>query len=194
MAMPQTLPSLDARTIPASAREWQIDPTHSSVTFGVRHMMVATVRGEFQKVSGAVLWDPSRPDATKIEASLDVASINTREPARDAHLRSADFFDVERHPTIEFRSRGVGRRKDGVIEVIGDLTIRGTTRVIALEVEGPTEEHPDSDGNVRMGASASTRIKRSDFGMTWNTVLETGGVLVGDEIKIQIDVELVRSK
>lgn len=194
METTQTLPSHDRRTPPASLHEWTIDPSHTSVTFGVRHMMVATVRGEFQKVSGAVLWDPSRPDATSIEASIDVASISTREPARDAHLRSADFFDVERHPTIEFRSRGVGRRKDGVIEVIGDLTIRGTTRVIALEIEGPTEEHPDSEGNVRLGASASTRIKRSDFGITWNTVLETGGVLVGDEIKIQIDVELVRSK
>jgi polyisoprenoid-binding protein YceI len=178
----------------ATATKWTIDPAHTSVTFGVRHMMVSTVRGEFQKITGNVTWDPARPDATTIEASIDVASINTREPQRDAHLRSADFFDVEKYPTIEFRSRGVGRGKNGTIELVGDLTIRDTKRVVALEVEGPTPEYKNPWGQTVIGASAKTSIKRSDFGMTWNTVLEAGGLLVGDEINIQLDVQLRREQ
>lgn len=176
------------------ATKWTIDPAHTSVTFGVRHMMVSTVRGEFQKVSGSVTYDPKRPEATVIQATIDVASINTREPKRDDHLRSADFFDVEKFPTIEFRSRGATRRKDGGLEVAGELTIHGVTHVVALEIDEPTSEYADPWGFVRMGASAKTKIKRSDFGMTWNSVLEAGGVLVGDEISLQLDVELQRTK
>jgi polyisoprenoid-binding protein YceI len=173
-----------------SATRWSIDPAHTSVTFGVRHMMVSTVRGEFQNVTGNVVWDPSHPEATQIDASIDVTSVNTREPKRDAHLRSADFFDAEKYPAMTFRSRGVGRRKDGVIELVGELTIKDTTRVVVLEVDGPTPEHKDPWGGTRLGASARTVIKRSDFGMRWNVALEAGGMLVGDEIKIQLDVEL----
>ncbi len=178
----------------AAGTKWTIDPTHTSVTFGVRHMMVSTVRGEFQKVAGSVTWDPSRPEATQIEATLDVASINTREAQRDAHLRSADFFDAEKHPTIEFRSRGVKKKGDGELEVVGDLTIRGTTREVTLDVEGPTPEFKNPWGQTVIGASATTKIKRSDFGMTWNTALEAGGFLVGDEIKIQLDLQLRREQ
>lgn len=175
-----------------AAATWTIDPAHTSVTFGVRHMMVSTVRGEFQKIAGTVTWDPTRPDAAQIEATLDVASINTREAQRDAHLRSADFFDAEKYPTIQFRSRGINRKQDGTLEVVGDLTIRETTRVVTLDVEGPTPEFKNPWGQTVVGASARTKIKRSDFGMTWNTVLEAGGVLVGDEINIQLDVQLRR--
>jgi len=174
----------------AAGARWTIDPAHTSVTFGVRHMMVSTVRGEFQKISGTVTWDPARPDATQIEATLDVASINTREAQRDAHLRSADFFDAEKYPTIQFRSKTLSRKQDGTLEIVGDLTIRETTRVVVLEVEGPTPEYKNPWGQTVIGASARTKIKRSDFGMTWNTVLEAGGVLVGDDINIQLDVEL----
>lgn len=174
--------------------KWSIDPAHTSVTFGVRHMMVSTVRGEFQKVTGTVTWDPAQPEATTIEASLDVASINTREAQRDAHLKSADFLDVEKYPTIEFRSRGVGRALAGGVEIVGELTIHGTTRVITLQVEGPTPAYKNPWGQTVMGASAKTTIKRSDFGMTWNTVLEAGGLLVGDDISIQLDVELRREQ
>ncbi|OJY26750.1 MAG: polyisoprenoid-binding protein [Myxococcales bacterium 68-20] len=177
-----------------AATKWSIDPAHTSVTFGVRHMMVSTVRGEFQKVTGTVTWDPAQPEATTIEASLDVASINTREAQRDAHLKSADFLDVEKYPTIEFRSRGVGRSMAGGVEIVGELTIHGTTRVITLQVEGPTAEYKNPWGQTVMGASAKTTIKRSDFGMTWNTVLEAGGLLVGDDISIQLDVELRREQ
>ncbi len=182
------------RQTTATATKWTIDPSHTSVTFGVRHMMVSTVRGEFQNVSGTVTWDPNRPDATQIEATLDVASINTREAQRDAHLRSPDFLDVEKFPKITFRSRGVGRSKDGSLEVVGDLTIRDTTRVVALDVEGPTPPLVNPWGQTVIGASAKTVIKRSDFGMTWNTVLEAGGLLVGDEISIQLDIELRREQ
>lgn len=178
----------------ATGTKWSIDPAHTSVTFGVRHMMVSTVRGEFQKVTGTVTWDPAQPDATTIEASLDVASINTREAQRDAHLKSADFLDVEKYPTIEFRSRGIGRSMAGGVEIVGELTIHGTTRVITLQVEGPTPEYKNPWGQTVMGASAKTTIKRSEFGMTWNTVLEAGGLLVGDDISIQLDVELRREQ
>ncbi len=178
---------------PSGVTKWSIDPAHTSVTFGVRHMMVSTVRGEFQKITGSVIWNPADPTATRIEASIDVASVNTREPQRDTHLKSADFFDVEKFPTIEFRSTGVSRGKDG-LAVVGDLTIHGVTHSVTLAVEGPTPEHKNPWGQTVIGASATTKIKRSDFGMTWNNVLETGGILVGDEISIQLDVELRREQ
>ncbi len=170
---------------------WKLDPSHSSATFSVRHLMITNVRGEFQSVAGSVTYDPARPEALAITASIDVASINTREPKRDEHLRSADFFDVANHPTLEFVSKKA-RRGDRGLEIVGDLTIRGTTREVVLAVTGPTPEQKDPWGNTRIGAEATTSIKRSDFGMTWNAVLEAGGVTVGDEIKIHIDVSLVK--
>ncbi|MBX3210210.1 MAG: YceI family protein [Labilithrix sp.] len=190
----ETTQATERQTAATGATKWTIDPAHTSVTFGVRHMMVSTVRGEFQKITGNVTWDPSKPEASTVEATIDVASINTREAQRDTHLKSADFLDVEKHPTIEFRSRGITRKKDGAIEIVGDLTIRGTTRVVALDVEGPTPEHKNPWGQTVIGASAKTTIKRSEFEMTWNTVLEAGGLLVGDDVNIQLDVELRREQ
>jgi polyisoprenoid-binding protein YceI len=178
----------------AQPSEWTIDASHSHVGFTVRHLMIANVRGELQKLEGTVAWDPARPDATRIDVEIDVASINTRDEKRDAHLRSADFFDADNHPKMTYRSRGVGQRRDGKIEIVGDLTIRGTTRVVVLDVEGPTPEKSDPWGNVRIATSAKAAIKRSEFGMTWNSTLETGGVLVGDEINIEIELELVKKK
>ena len=179
----------------AQSHEWTIDASHSHVGFSVRHLMIANVRGEFTKLSGSATWDPARPELTKIDVQIDVASINTREEKRDAHLRSADFFDVESFPTITYRSRGAGVHKgDGHLEVVGDLTIHGVTRVVVLDVEGPTPEQKDPWGNTRIAATARASIKRSEFGMTWNSALETGGVLVGDDIKIEIEIELQKSK
>jgi polyisoprenoid-binding protein YceI len=185
-------PETTAQTKPATtgATRWTIDPSHTSITFGVRHMMVSTVRGEFQKVTGAVTYDPARPEAAVIEASVEAASINTRDAQRDTHLRNADFFDVEKFPTLEFRSKRLGRGKDGQLQIEGELTIHGVTRAVTLEVEGPTPEHKNPWGQTVIGASATTAIKRSDYGMTWNNVLEAGGLLVGDEVRIQLDVEL----
>jgi polyisoprenoid-binding protein YceI len=189
----QTQSSTTEGTTPARSTTWTIDGSHSHATFSVRHLMISNVRGEFQKVSGSVTFDPAKLEATKVNAEIDVSSISTREPQRDAHLRSADFFDVEKHPTITFASTSV-RSADRGLELVGDLTIRGTTKQVVLLLDGPTPEQTDPWGNVRVGASASTKIKRSDFAMTWNTVLEAGGVVVGDEITINIDVELIRQK
>jgi polyisoprenoid-binding protein YceI len=178
---------------PTAAKEttWKLDASHSLASFVVRHMMVSNVRGEFQKLSGSVTGDLSRPETLRIEATIDVGSINTREPQRDTHLRSADFFDVENHPSLTFVSKSV-RRKGGGLEVKGDLAIRGTTREVTLEVEGPTAEHKDPWGGIRIGASARTKIKRSDYGMTWNALLEAGGFVVGDDVKIELEIELVK--
>ena len=180
------------QTTPASQiARWVVDASHTTVGFSVRHMMITNVRGEFGKVTGEVLFDPSRPEASKVSATVDVASINTREEKRDAHLRSADFFDVESHPQMSFESRSVRRSGDGY-EVVGDLTIRGTTREVKLQVEDVTAEHTDPWGQRRIGASAKAKIRRSEFGMTWNAALEAGGMLVGDEVTILLDVSLVK--
>jgi polyisoprenoid-binding protein YceI len=177
----------------STAAKYTLDASHSSATFSVRHLMISNVRGEFQKLSGSAVYDPSKPAATRLEATIEVASINTREPQRDAHLKGADFFDVEKYPNITFVSRRA-TPKDGGLEIVGDLTIRGTTREVTLEVADITPEHKDPWGNLRIGATASTKIKRSDFGMTWNAALEAGGVVVGDEVKIHLEVELVKDK
>ena len=170
---------------------WAIDPSHTSVTFRVRHMMITNVRGEFGQLDGEVRFDPRRPGQASVKVEVDVASINTREDKRDAHLRSADFFDADNHPKMTFESKSVAKKGDGY-EITGDLTIRGTTREIVLKVDDVTAEHTDPWGGRRIGASASAKIKRSDFGMTWNTALEAGGVLVGDEVTIGVDVSLVK--
>lgn len=172
---------------------YQIDPTHSSAHFSVRHMMISNVRGELRGISGTVVYDPANPANSKIEATIDASSINTGDAQRDVHLKSADFLDVEHFPTLMFRSTSI-TPIDGGWSVKGDLAIRGVTREIALDLEGPTPEGTDPWGNQRIGASATTKLNRKDFGLTWNTALETGGVLVGDEVKITVDVENIRIK
>lgn len=168
---------------------WNIDPSHSNAQFSVRHLMIANVKGEFTKVTGRVSFDPNQPESLSAEAAIDVSTINTREPDRDKHLKSADFFDVAHFPTLTFKSKRAEKSPDG-LKLTGDLTIRGATREVTLEVEGPTPPVQDPWGFTRVGASATARINRKDFGLTWNQALETGGVLVGDEIKITVDVEL----
>jgi polyisoprenoid-binding protein YceI len=172
---------------------YQIDTAHSGAQFTVRHMMITNVRGGFRKVSGTVVYDAENPSASTIEADIDAASISTNEDQRDAHLRSADFLDVEKFPTITFRSTSVQPDGDGAFRVAGDLTIHGVTRPVTLAVEGLTPETKDPWGNLRSGASATTKIKRSDFGLTWNAALETGGLVVGDELKIELDLSLVKA-
>ena len=176
---------------PQKSPKWALDPSHTSVTFKVRHMMITNVRGEFQTVTGDATFDPKRPEDARLSVRVDVASINTREPKRDEHLRSADFFDAENHPEMTFVSKAVRRTGDG-LAIVGDLTIRGTTRELVLDVEELTPEHTDPWRARRIGASASGKIRRSDFGMTWNAALEAGGVLVGDEVSIHVDASLVR--
>jgi polyisoprenoid-binding protein YceI len=171
---------------------WNLDASHSSLAFSVRHMMITNVRGEFQKISGTVLFDSKNPSSAKIDVSIDAGSINTREEKRDGHLKSADFFDVEKYPTITFVSERIAKKGEGY-EAIGDLTIRGTTKEVTLAIEDVTAEHTDPWGGRRIGASAKAKVKRSDFGMTWNAAIEAGGVLVGDEITITADVSLVKA-
>ena len=170
---------------------YQIDPAHSAAQFKVRHMMIANVKGEFDKVSGTVNFDPANPSASTVEATIEVASISTRDEQRDAHLKSADFFDVEKFPTITFKSKKVTATGSDSFTVVGDLAIHGVTKEVELKVEELTEEAKDPWGNLRRGAEAKTRIKRKDFGMTFNMALDTGGFVVGEDVDITIDVELI---
>jgi polyisoprenoid-binding protein YceI len=172
---------------------YTIDPAHSGAHFTVRHMMITNVRGAFRTLKGTVVYDPENPAASSVEAEIEAASIDTRESQRDAHLRSADFLDVEKFPAITFRSTEVEPSGEGEWKVTGDLTIHGVTRAVVLNVEGPLPEGKDPWGNLRSGASATAKIKRSDFGLTWNAALETGGFLVGDELKIELELALVRA-
>jgi polyisoprenoid-binding protein YceI len=172
---------------------WNIDPSHSTAEFTVRHLMITNVRGRFGKLSGSVDFDPERPEQAKVAATIDATSIDTRDDKRDAHLRSPDFFDVEKFPTLEFRSKRVAKSDDGY-QLVGDLTMHGVTKEIALEVEGPTTSTKDPWGNTRIGASATAKINRKDWGLNWNAALEAGGVLVGEQVKIQLEVSLVAEK
>lgn len=171
---------------------YQIDPAHSAAQFKVRHMMIANVKGEFTKVSGTITADPSNPSTTQIQAVIDAASISTRDEQRDGHLKSADFFDVARFPSITFQSSKVLPSGPGSFDVMGDLTIHGVTRPAVLTVDEVTPEAKDPWGNLRRGATAKTKVNRKDFGLRWNVALEAGGFLIGDDIEITIDVELIR--
>lgn len=169
---------------------WTIDPSHAEIGFAVRHLMIATVRGRFGAVSGTVIVDETNPEKSKVDVTVDVASVDTRQEMRDNHLRSPDFFDVANHPTMHFVSKRIEGGIHGDFHVVGDLTIRGVTREVALtaNLEGRTR---DPWGNERAGFNASGKINRHDFGLTWNQALESGGVMVGDDVKLTIDVELV---
>lgn len=174
----------------AGARTWIIDPAHTVVEFSVKHMMIATVRGNFGKVEGNLKLDEQDPSRSMVEAKVDVASIDTRQQDRDAHLRSADFFDVEHHPTMEFRSTRVEPVSKDHFRVTGDLTIRGTTRPVVLEVtEGGRIKDPW--GADRIAFSIEGTIDRTEFGLRWNQALEAGGVVVGNDVKISIEAQAV---
>jgi polyisoprenoid-binding protein YceI len=172
---------------------YEIDPAHSSAQFSVRHMMITNVRGGFSGIKGTIVYDSENPAASTVEAVIDVATISTLDVQRDAHLKSADFLDAEKYPTITFKSKKVESTGTDEAKVTGDLTIHGVTQEIALKVEGPTQEGKDPWGNIRIGASAATKIKRSVFGLTWNAALETGGIMVGDELKIDLEVQMIKA-
>jgi polyisoprenoid-binding protein YceI len=172
---------------------WNIDPVHSVAEFKVKHMMISNVKGQFTGVSGVLSLDEADPTNSRVEATIDAASINTRDAQRDGHLKSADFFDVEKFPTLLFKSTRVQNVGDGELKVSGDLTIHGVTRNVVFTVEGPTPATKDPWGNTRVGLSATTKINRKDFGMTWNAALETGGILVGDDVTLTLDVEFVKA-
>ena len=182
-----------AAALPARAESvWEIDPAHSSVQFSVRHMMVSNVRGAFTKVAGTVRGDEQDPTLAGVEATIDTSSIDTREAKRDEHLRSPDFLDVAKYPTMTFRSKKITKVGDGRYDVTGDLTLHGVTREVVLHVEGPSPAMKDPRGGLRAGASATARISRRDFGITWSKALDGGGVVVGNDIDVTIDVEGVK--
>ncbi len=177
---------------PAANSNWQIDPAHSSAQFSVRHMAISTVRGAFSKVTGSVVFDDKDVSKSTVEVTIDANSVDTRVPDRDNDLRSEKFFDVARYPSITFKSRKVEQLAPGKLKVTGDLTIRGTTKEVVLDVEGPTAPMKDPWGNTRNAATATTKINRQDFGVKWNATLDNGGVVVGDDVSIIIDVELIK--
>jgi polyisoprenoid-binding protein YceI len=172
--------------------QWQIDPAHSAAHFSVRHLMISNVRGEFTKLRGSATLNTLEPSKSSVDVTIETASINTREPQRDDHLRSADFFDAAKFPEITFRSTLVQALSADHFTVTGDLTIHGVTKPVVLDVEGPTPSVKDPWGNVRSGVTASAKVNRKDFGLAWNAVTEAGGVVVGDEVKITIEAELIR--
>jgi polyisoprenoid-binding protein YceI len=182
-----------AAPVQTSTTTWNIDPAHSMAEFKVKHMMIANVKGQFSKVSGALFLDESDLANSRVEASIEAASIHTRDEQRDTHLKSADFFDVEKFPTLHFKSKSIGIVRDGELAVEGDLTIHGATHKVRFSIEGPTPPTKDPWGNTRVAISATTRINRKDFGLTWNAALETGGILVGDDVTITLDVEFVKA-
>jgi len=179
----------------AGTDTWEIDSDHTSAHFSIQHMVIAKVRGSFSGIEGKVLVDENNLAGAVVEATIPVATINTNNARRDEHLRSADFFHIEKYPEMVFRSKKVTLgQAENTLMATGDLTIHGVTREVELLISGPTAAITDPWGNVRRGAQATTTINRKDFGLTWNQVLETGGLLVGEEVNIVIDVELIREK
>jgi polyisoprenoid-binding protein YceI len=174
------------------AATWQIDPDHSSFQFKVRHLTVSNVKGDFSKAKGAVTLDDQDITKLTVEVTIDAVSINTSHAKRDEHLRGPDFFDVIQYPTITFVSKKAIKAGMNKLKVIGNLTIHGTTKEITVDVEGPTPEVKDPWGNFRRGATATVNINRRDFGLTWNKALDSGGLVVGDEVNIYVELELVR--
>jgi polyisoprenoid-binding protein YceI len=191
-AIATTIVLLGAAT--AHATTWNIDSAHSSAQFAIRHLMVSTVRGTMGKVSGTVNLDDGDVTKSSVEATIDVSGIDTREPKRDQHLKSPDFFDVAKYPTITFTSKKVEKVSDTKYKVTGDLTIKGKTKEVVLDIEGSTKPMTDPNGNPKLGGVAHATINRQDFGVSWNNALDGGGFVLGDDVEITIDLELGQKK
>ncbi|HEY1986993.1 MAG TPA: YceI family protein [Terracidiphilus sp.] len=177
---------------PASEITWKLDPAHSSAEFKVKHMMISNVKGSFSGLTGTLTENAANPSLSAIEASIDVSTVSTGDAQRDGHLKSADFFDVEKYPTMTFKSTNVERKGEGEYLVTGDLTLHGVTKPVTFKVDGPSAPGKDPWGNTRIGLSATTKINRKDFGLAWNSALETGGVLVGEDVQITLEVQFIR--
>lgn len=171
---------------------YEIDPAHSGVHFSIRHLMISTVRGSFPGVKGTVVYDPETPAATSINAEVDVNSIHTNDEKRDGHLKSPDFFDAATYPVMTYKSTSVTKGSEGTYLVAGDLTLHGVTKPVNLEIEEVSPETKDLWGKTRIGATAKGKLKRTDFGLVWNAAMETGGVMLGDEVKIDFDIQIVK--
>jgi polyisoprenoid-binding protein YceI len=179
---------------PAATTTWQIDPLHTAAGFSVKHMMIATVRGQFKGVKGTVNWDDQDISKSSIEVTIDATTVDTGEPKRDADLKSANFFDVATYPTITFKSTKVEQVSAGKLKITGDLTIHGVTKQVVLEVEGPSNAIKDPYGKTRVAANATTTINRLDYGIKWNNKMDNGSVIVSDQVNISIDLEMTKQE
>ena len=178
---------------PASTITWKLDPAHSNAEFKVKHMMISNVKGSFSGLSGTLIEDTAEPTASRVEASIDIGTVSTGDEQRDAHLKSADFFHQEEHPVMTFQSTKVEKKGDEEYAVTGDLTLHGVTRQVTFAVEGPSAPGKDPWGNTRIGLSAKTKINRKEFGLSWNAALETGGILVGEDVQIELDAQFLKA-
>jgi polyisoprenoid-binding protein YceI len=181
-------------TFPAAAATstWQIDPAHTAAGFAVKHLMISTVRGQFKGVNGTITWDDQDISKSTVEVTIDATTVDTSEPYRDKDLKSEKFFDVAKYPTITFKSKKVEQVSAGKLKVTGDLTIHGVTKEAVLDVEGPTAPIKDMQGNPRVAVSATTKVNRQDYGVKWNANMDGGGVVVGDDVNITIDLEMFK--
>jgi polyisoprenoid-binding protein YceI len=183
-------------SLPAAAApsQWQIDSQHASAQFAVKHLMISTVRGEFHGVTGTVNWDDKDITKSTIDVTIDTTTVDTREPKRDAHLKSPDFFDVAKYPAMTFKSKKIEQVATGKLKVTGDLTIHGVTKEVVLDVDGPTASIKDPWGNTRVALNATASVNRQDFGVKWNANMDGGGVVVSDNVNITIDAELIKQQ
>jgi polyisoprenoid-binding protein YceI len=177
---------------PAASSTWQIDPAHSEALFSIRHLTISTVRGGFSKIKGTISFDDKDVSKSVVDVAIDMSTVDTREPKRDDDLRSDKFFDVTHYPTMSFKSTKVEQVAAGKLKVTGDLTMHGVTKEVVLDVDGPTAPIKDPWGNQRAAATATTKINRQDFGVKWNKTIDNGGVMLGDEVSITIDVEMIQ--
>jgi polyisoprenoid-binding protein YceI len=181
-----------ASAAPGTVTAWKIDPAHSVAEFKVKHMMISNVKGSFSGLSGTLALDETDYTHSKVEVDIPVATLSTGDEKRDGHLKSADFFDAEKYPTIVFKSTNIDSKGGADYTVSGDLTIRGVTKSVTLAVEDVSQPSKDPWGNHRIGLSATTKINRKDFGLAWNAALETGGVLVGEDVSISLEVQFIK--
>jgi len=191
MTLSATLAAALALPAAAATTTWQIDPAHTAASFAVKHLMISTVRGEFKGVTGAVSWDDQDITKSTVDVTIDAKTVDTSEPNRDKDLKSDKFFDVEKYPIITFKSKKVEQVSVGKLKVTGDLTIHGVTKEVVLDVEGPSASVKDPWGNTRAAISATTKVNRQDYGVKWNANIDGGGVVVGDDVNITIDLEMI---
>jgi polyisoprenoid-binding protein YceI len=177
---------------PAPTITWKLDPAHSGAEFKVKHMMISNVKGSFTILSGTLIEHTVDASLSSVEASVDISTVNTGDAQRDGHLKSGDFFDVEKYPTMSFRSTSVEKTGEAEYSVTGELTLHGVTSEVTFAVEGPSAPAVDPWGNTRIGLSATTKINRKDFGLNWNATLEAGGILVGETVQISIDAQFIK--
>ena len=192
IALTAGLAAIFALPAPAATSTWQIDPQHSAAQFSVRHLAISTVRGGFSNVNGTVNFDDKDVSKSSVDVTIDVSTVDTREPNRDKDLKSDKFFDLAHYPTMTLKSKKVEQAGSGKLKITGDLTIRGVTKEVVLDVDGPTAAVKDPWGHQRAAVNATTKINRQDFGVKWNATMDNGGVVVGDEVSITIDAEMVQ--